>query len=367
MTGSEGQRRRCLPVEQWPAPDREAWVAAHRRGGLLEEDGLAANWAHETNTLIAAGYGRFLSYLAQVEDLAPQEAPASRITRARVEAYVAELRWLNHSSTVAARLQQLERAASVMAPAAGWGWLRRLKNRLSRLATPARDDRARLPPGDTLLKLAMALMQRGEGESGTTLQKAIWFRDGLMIAVLCFCAPRARNLAGTVIAVNLQRRGDGWWLYYGPHETKTHRPIELPLPECLNSSVARYLAHHRPRLTRLTGDKDAMWLSRRGRPFTRDVGKVIAATTRRELGKTVNPHLFRKLIPTELAIHDPEHVGVSQAVLGHADYRITERAYNMARALDAARRYQVVLASLQEPQQEGRGVFQEGKRQRVRV
>lgn len=349
MTSSEPQRRRCLPMEQWPAPDRELWVAAHRRGGLLEEDGLAANWAHETNTLIATGYGRFLSYLAQVVDLAPQEAPASRITRPRVEAYVAELRRLNHSSTVAARLLQLVRAASVMAPASDWGWLRRLKNRLCRLATPTRDDRARLPPGDMLLELAMMLMQRGEGESGTTLQKALWFRDGLMIAVLCFCAPRARNLAGTVIAVNLQRRGDGWWLYSGPHETKTHRPIELPLPESLNSSIARYLAHHRQCLARLTGDKTATWLSHRGRPFTRQVGKVISGRTRRELGRAVNPHLFRKLIPTELAIHDPEHVGVAQAVLGHADYRTTERAYNMARALDAARRYQLVLVSLQEP------------------
>ena len=38
---------------------------------------------------------------------------------------------------------------------------------------------------------------------------------------------------------------------------------------------------------------------------------------------------------------------MARAVLGHADYRTTERAYNMARALDAARRYQLVLASLQ--------------------
>ncbi len=70
---------------------------------------------------------------------------------------------------------------------------------------------------------------------------------------------------------------------------------------------------------------------------------MISGRTRRELGRAVDPHLFRKLIPTELAIHDPEHVGVAQAMLGHADYRTTERAYNMARALDAARRYQLVL------------------------
>lgn len=350
MSESEPRQLLCLPLEEWPAGDRAAWIAGHRRGDLLEEDGLAANWVRPTSVLIATGYGRFLSYLAQVEDLVPRETPATRITAARVDAYVVELRGRNASSTVAARLLQLERAAAVMAPASEWGWLRRIKNRLHRMATPARDDRARLPAGVAVLDLAITLMQRGEGDTGTTRQKAIWFRDGLMIAVLCFCAPRARNLAETVIAINLQHHGGNWWLCYGPQETKTHRPIELPLPEFLNDSIERYLTQHRPRLAQLTENEDALWLSFRGRPLTaKQVGRLVSRTTQRELGNAINPHLFRKLIPTELAINDPEHVGIAQAVLGHADYRTTERAYNLARALDAARRYQQLLASLQEP------------------
>jgi hypothetical protein len=50
--------RLCLPLCDWPAPDREAWNAAHRQGGLLDDDGLAANWAAETSAVIAEGYGR---------------------------------------------------------------------------------------------------------------------------------------------------------------------------------------------------------------------------------------------------------------------------------------------------------------------
>ena len=68
--------------------------------------------------------------------------------------------------------------------------------------------------------------------------------------------------------------------------------------------------------------------------------------TRRELGRAVNPHLFRKLVPTELAIHDPAHVGVAQRLLGHASYRTTKDAYNLASSLEAARRYQGALAAL---------------------
>lgn len=158
---ADGAIRRCLPVAQWPEPDRAAWATAHRRGGLLDDDGLAASWAPATNAIIAGGYGRFLSFLMRMGDLDSHQPPATRINRARVEAYVAELRERNHSSTVAARLLQLVRAAAVMAPNTDWTWLRRIRARLRRMATPARDDRARLMPAQTLIDLAAACRGRG--------------------------------------------------------------------------------------------------------------------------------------------------------------------------------------------------------------
>src|SRR4029077_15817235 len=84
-----------------------------------------------------------------------------------------------------------------------------------------------------------------------------------------------------------------------------------------------------------------------GRPLTaKKVGQVISAVTERELGRAINPHLFRKIIPTELAIRDPAHVGVAQPLLGHADYRTTQQVYNLGRAIDAARRHHVVVRSI---------------------
>jgi len=73
--------RLCLPIDEWPPDDRKAWAAAHRRGGLLDDDGLAADWAPDTSQLIASGYGRFLSFLAQIGELDPVKSPAERITR----------------------------------------------------------------------------------------------------------------------------------------------------------------------------------------------------------------------------------------------------------------------------------------------
>lgn len=304
-----------------------------------------------TSGLIAAGYGRFLSYLAETEGLDPTVSPRDRITRPRVGAYVDHLRERNHSSTVAGRVSQLGRAAAVMVPNADWAWLRRMLARLRRMATPARDDRARLMPALTLLDLATTLMQRAETETALSpWRRALLLRDGLMIAVLCAWAPRARNIAETVIGTSLQCRGRTWWAAFGPDETKNKRPIDVPLPDVLSGRIERYLAHHRPQLVRRSPTPvagDALWISDSGRPLTaKGIGNLISAVTRRELGRALNPHLFRKIIPTELAIRDPAHVGVAQALLGHADFRTTQQAYNLGRALDAAGRHHAVVLSI---------------------
>jgi hypothetical protein len=67
---------------------------------------------------------------------------------------------------------------------------------------------------------------------------------------------------------------------------------------------------------------------------------------KREVGRALSPLLLRKLPATELAINDPEHVGVAQPILGHTNYSMTERAYNLGRAIDAARRHHDVLRAI---------------------
>jgi integrase/recombinase XerD len=202
-----------------------------------------------------------------------------------------------------------------------------------------------------LFDLATRLIRRGDTEIGLSARRrALLFRDGLMIAVLCAWAPRARNVAETVIGVSLQRRGGAWWAAFGSDGTKNKRPIEVPLPDIFTAWIQRYLDHHRPELVRRSPTPvagDAFWISDGGRPLTaKGVGCSISAITQHELGRALNPHLFRKIIPTELAIRDPEHVGIAQPLLGHAHYRTTQQAYNLSRAIDAARRHNALIESL---------------------
>ena len=223
--------RVCLPVSDWPLTDREAWNAAHRRGGLLEDDGLAANWAPATSSIIAEGYGRFLYFLIETEDYDPSETPAMRITRLRVENYVAHLRERNHSSTVAARALQLTEAMRIMVPDTDWRWLRRVRSRLQRMSTPARDDRARLVPAATVFDFHRDLIRRAEkGEGLSDLTRALMFRDGVLLGVFSVSGICRKNMASIAIGSSLQRRGGEWWLIFRADEMKNKRPYERRYP-----------------------------------------------------------------------------------------------------------------------------------------
>jgi site-specific recombinase XerD len=277
-------------------------------------------------------------------------SPEARVTRPRIESYVADLRERNHSSTVAARILQLIRGVAVMAPTADLAWLRRIAARLRRMARPARDDRIRIVRAVTLADLSFELMKRAETRIDLpTRARALLFRDGLMIAILCACPLRARNLAAMSIGKSLQRRGDIWWVRFVSEETKNRRPIEMPLPEAFTRCIDRYLDHYRPQLRRsgVALAPDALWISNGGKRLTpKSIRQSITIVTLRELGRAANPHLFRKIVPTELAIQDPAHVGIAQPILGHATYATTQHAYNLGRSLDAAKRHHALVQSI---------------------
>src|SRR5439155_2796741 len=99
--------------------------------------------------------------------------------------------------------------------------------------------------------------------------------------------------------------------------------FESPLPG-LTALIDSYLERYRPVLVARstpTVAANAVWINVTGKRLSpKQIGQIISRRTERELGHDLNPHLFRKIMPTELAIHDPEHVGIAQPLLGHADY-----------------------------------------------
>ena len=100
--------RICLTRERWPDADRRLWEEALRPGDALEPGGARNRYAAISNRKVERGYGRWLTWLAGQGVTDSAEAPADRITRERVAAYVKGLEHLgNGTHTLLARLQEL--------------------------------------------------------------------------------------------------------------------------------------------------------------------------------------------------------------------------------------------------------------------
>ena len=232
-----------------------------------------------------------------------------------------------------------------MAPTLDWSWMRRGAVGIRARHIPARPKAPRLTGADELYAAGWRLMTEAE-QSGTPRWQACQYRDGLVIAFLAARPLRRRNLAGLRIGHSLIRQGSDWWIDIPAAETKTGRPISMPLSEDLSAAVDHYLTAHRQVLARRHGywwqdPGTALWLSSHGSPMTETAlyDRLVRAT-RKVLGHPVNPHLFRDCAATTLAIDDPAHVRLAAPLLGHATLATTERFYNQARTREAAQRWQ---------------------------
>jgi hypothetical protein len=104
-----------------------------------------------------------------------------------------------------------------------------------------------------------------------------------------------------------------------------------------------YLARHRHVLANMRGESprpvgDALWVSSKGSPMTsKGIYWCITKRTREAFGHSISPHLFRDCAATSIAIDDPRHVGIAAPLLGHRSASTTEKYYNQAGSIEAAR------------------------------
>jgi site-specific recombinase XerD len=320
---------------------------------LLEAGGAGAAWAPSTRAKIAKGYGRWLTWLSTKNLLDAAIAPGDRADRQRVSEYIGELSLLNAPYTVVARVQELYLALTALAPEHDWTWISRIECRLRRTARSVRNKRKRLISSEQLFSLGLELMARAEsGAGGTPLQRAVRYRDGLMISLLAARPLRRRNFCSIEVGRHLICEGGTYWLRFGADETKTRSPIEAPVPQVLTEKLERYLTHFRPLLMKRTGrwnrgvpaqhrQNSALWVSEDGSAMTEiAIYFRIARATRAKFGHEVNPHLFRDSAATSIAVEDPASVQITRSILGHGTLRTSEQFYNHAQSLEALRQYQ---------------------------
>jgi integrase/recombinase XerD len=347
-----------IPIAQWPRQDAEVWLAAITTSDpFAVEGGERAMMRQLSNRRLQSSYGRWLGFLQHRGTLNSGQTPEQRIHRDTVLAYVKELQDMgNMASTMTLRLTDLVLMARLFNPAGDWSFIVQFAKRVAAgpCGAARKNKRLHLRCSDKLLRLGHDLMASAASEP-TPAMAATLYRDGLIIASLALIPLRRRNFVQLQIGRELMKTGRGYAVDIPATTTKTHRPLSFDWPNELVAPLETYLAIHRPILK----DRCYRWMSRAGSHlWVALTGSaltemafydIVRKRTKAAFGIAINPHAFRDAAATTLAIHDPKHVRVAAAVLGHTSFQTTEKYYNQAIGLDAHRRYANVLSSLRLP------------------
>src|SRR6266852_2747630 len=122
-SGKSGAKIRSLPLQLWPAADKNAWQAACRPSTRLKRGGAGSHLKLVTQNDLAQRYGYFLDFLSRSDWLDPNAGPGAHVTPEYVEPYVAELKERVSSVTVYGSICKLRRTTQLIAPSRDLDWL----------------------------------------------------------------------------------------------------------------------------------------------------------------------------------------------------------------------------------------------------
>jgi integrase/recombinase XerD len=348
-----------LPYDRWPAVDRLLWEQAMGSDDPFA-DAAGARLAKASLHIYLFGWRRFLGFLALHDPTALEVAPNERLTIERVRLFVDHLAETNVPQSVASQVGALCEAARIMMPEEDWSWLRGVKTRLHR-AAPVHPPRGPVITSVQVLELGLLLMDESKPAPGApiSIENAVQYRDGLMLALLAFIPLRRKNLSALEVDRHLILEGDRWFVIIPGKEAKTGTAIEFPVPELLNPYLAIYLDLVRPRMLRRPACA-ALWISPQGGALVYGaIGQVFGRLSRR-LGVWITPHDVRDAAATTWAISVPDQIGVARDLLSHSDLRTTTKYYNRARGIEASREYRKVIAAIRKTRNRAAADYEAG-------
>lgn len=338
-----------LKQDAWPHADQVAWDALFTEDDFLGDDGACCHWSEGSRRKRAQSYGQWLSFLSRVEPSSLQLAPAERVTRDRVERYLDECRARLQPRSISNVVGDLYEIARLLAPNSDWGWLRTGVRRL--LADASTGSVPEAPPITAGRIFDWSLTRLAALQSDHSIpprQKAIWFRQALMIGFLVARPVRRRALLAMRVDRHLKRKGGVIHLHFTAEDMKDKKTRFMPLPQGLVGHMEAYLAVHRPVLL---GDvsSEFLWISQYGKPLTADgLSRELPKVTDRHLGVPLRPHHFRHVAATSIAEIDPEHVNVIRDVLGHSTLAMSEKHYNRATGISSCNALQSIVEDIRD-------------------
>jgi len=331
-SGTFPLEQRGLRIDDWPAPDRQAWLAAVQRpDDPFEKEGPAAHLAERTRGNRAKTWGNFLAFLASRQRLDPTATPAERATHENVTEWIQCVRARASANTVARYVIELALAIEAMEPAHNWVWVRRhpLRPRQPEVIA-SRKPVTPFNPGE----LAEFLFQQCATVEARPVDynTAVAFRDALIVLLDLYLGLRSANLACLRIGVHLNEAGDTYRIDITPEETKAGRPVSSLVPAHIAALLRTYIARYRPVLRGAKPPVDGLWINRDGDVLSplgmygifRRVGRLARIELR--------PHLVRHTMATVLMSEAPTNLGLAASALTHKGARSVNEVYDRSGA-----------------------------------
>lgn len=336
-----------LKYDSWPQIDRAAWNDLFESGGTFDDIGPCAKWSDGSRQKRRQSYGQWLSFLLRTDAAALGEAPARRIKKARVKAFVAESEARLAPSTVRTLVTDLYVLAKAMHPKRDWEWLNTATKRLAQKA-----NRHSLPApypieGGRILRWSLGFMEETALNMRLSPKKqAIRYRQALMIGFLISCPVRRRALLAMNFSSHVQPISDGFMLHFTAADMKDHKARSFRLPTVLTEPMREYRDHYRSVLVS-GGETDALWINQYGHGikkhgYSRELPKI----TQRYLGVALRPHAFRHIVATTIAERDPDNVNIIRDVLGHATLDMAQKHYNRATGISSCNALQSLVEDI---------------------
>ena len=321
--------KKHLRFEAWPLADRDLWLRAFEQDPFDDEH-PTAHLAAATVVGLRTSYARYLGFLDRHDPARLRSAPETRIDPVSIKEFVAHLRQSCRDTSIASLLHTLRLALRFLFPNCDWSWLKTVTKRIQATAIPLGDSARGITSAD-LYAIGIPLIATAEEElvsSGRiSIETALIYRDGLIIALLAVVPLRRRTLAALTIDKHLVKVGDHWLLDIPAADTKTRRELEFPLPDELSRLVSRYLT--RIRLIIPGANKhNGLWPSMRSGPM--DDGSIYDMVRRRTteaLGFPINLHRFRLAAGNLWSRADPINVRGVKDLLGQTSFGTTEKHY----------------------------------------
>ncbi len=340
-----------LPFDSWPAEDQARWQAAFKAGDRFDGSGPGSHLAQSTRRNLWISYARFLAFIsANRKDLLVLP-PDTRVDRLIVADYVAWRRRSCGDAMVGVDLDGFRGALRLICPGVDWSWLLTITKRI-KAAAPRKPRKYHLVTSDRLYALGIELMDNAvadaEAAERISKERALKYRDGLVISFLALIPLRSRTLVALRIGKHRVKTGELWALDVPAADTKTRRPLDYPVAKELCTRINLYLERFRCRIPG-ADTHTGLWASNKRRPMSAiGIYNAVRRRTKKAFGFAVNLHRFRHAAASFWSIRDPVNVRGAKDLLGQASFGVTEKHYIMgqsrlagralAHAVDAARK-----------------------------